>query len=586
MMADTDVVARMAGYERLVTTEPVSFAACGSAMTAGTLLLTDHRLVLDAGGGHVVEVPVAAIRRVSLSPLLHRLRLDVGDDTIVISGERVSRIHGALSALLTGGDADAELGAGPEELLDAFDSLLMRGPLAHPGELVVTTRRLHFRAHRRMDELAGAHPFDVPLTKVHRVGAVGWPVRRLTVTTMAGEHVFAVDQPAEHVRRLVPLLVRPETFGLGTLPFGQLPPLGDAEECVSTWRGEIGWADGEIAEQAAPAARWVRDGVAERGWLVVTTQRALFLPLGGPDGEADAFVASLNDLEASIPGEPSEVALTCDGAVALVHPFGGARTVRRMLPRLAQSLSPRESTDEGGTLRQMLGQSASLRLAMGEVELLSRAGERIVDLGHALGIVLGITPDAAFEAGASLTVEVGRAEGVYRFATRVLGLQRAPADPERGGAGAMILEVRLPEEIAFTNRRGHFRAPAHTLAKARRLVFAEGRGYEALPGGQMVGVSDLSDGGCRVLADEELSVGDEVRLSLDLCGSNVDVDARIVRQQGPDRLDGRWMCGLRFFNVTQPTHDRIHREVFRLQRELAVRRADTRSDAPVATASA
>ncbi|GMV43733.1 MAG: hypothetical protein AMXMBFR64_54490 [Myxococcales bacterium] len=577
-MADSDTLARMAGYERLVTSEPVSFAACGSTMTPGTLLLTDHRVVLDAGGGHHVEVPVGAIRRISLSLLRNRLRLDVGEDCVIIAGERVARVHGALSALLTGVGPGDERGAGPEELLDAFDSLLMRGPLAHPGELVVTTRRLHFRAHSRLDELVGARPFDLALENVRRVGAIGWPEKRLTLSTNDGDHVFAVEQPAEHVRRLVPLLLRPETFGLGCLPFGELPLASDAEPFVAPWREVVGWALGERIEHGAPAARWTEELVADRGWLVVTSERAMFLPLGGPTADARPFVAPLHGVGTFTPSDPSHIALSYDGADVTLHPLGGARTIRRLLPLLALSPAAREVPEEDGALSQVLGDATSLRLSMGEVELLSRAGERVVDLGHALGVVLGVMPDATFEAGAEVAVEVGRTEGVYRFMAQVLGVRRSIGE----GSG-LILELSYPDEVGFSNRRGHFRAPAQARAAMRRLVFAEGRGYEALPGEQAVGVADLSDGGCRLLSDEELTVGDEVRLTLDLCGTPVDVDARIVRQQGPDAQDG-WLCGVRFFNVGESVHDRIHREVFRLQRELLVRRADTRGDRPRASA--
>lgn len=570
----------MAGYERLVTSEPVEFSACGEPLRHGTLLLTDHRLVLDAGKGHVVEVPLAAVQRVSLSPFLRRLRLDIGEECITIVGDRVTRIHGALSALLHGPASGDELAAGSEELLDAMDAMLMRGPLAHPGELVVTTRRLHFRAHRRLDELAGARPMDLPLDGVREVSLRGWPERRLVVTTPTEELTFSVDHPVETIRRLVPLLVRAETFGLGPIPFGDLPAPDAGAAILEAWGPTIGARDGVKPLLAAPAARWTREHVATRGWLLITERHVLFLPLGGPRDGAEPFVAALGDVGASVGDDASQLVVAAGETQLRVNPLGGARTVRRLMPRLTLSAVLPEPSQQEGAVRQLVGELSSVRLLVGETELLSRSGEQLVELDGAIGLVLSITPDLAFEVGAAVTLEAGKNEGVYRLQGRIRGLHRAAEVTDAPTAAGVVLALELVGEITFTNRRGHFRAPAQLAATVRRLVFAEGRGYEAVGETTAVGVADLSTGGCRLLLPGELAVGDETRLSVELAGAVTEVDCRVVRTLGVQPQEGQHMYGVRFFNVTQPIHDRVQREVFRLQRELLLRRADSRTVAP------
>lgn len=575
--------ATMAGFERLVTSEPVEYSACGEPLHQGTLVLSDHRVVLDAGGGHLCEVPLGAIRRMSLSPFRRRLRLDVGDDVVLILGERVTRIYGALSALLNGPAAGDELAAGAEELLDAIDGMLMRGPLAHPGELVVTTRRLHFRAHRRLDELAGAGPFDVPLAGVVEVGLRGWPERRLVVTTPEAEHVFALSHPVETMQRLGQLLVRAETFGLGPVPFGELPLLRDAAPILATWRPHVRLAESDQPRLALPAARWVREHAAQRGWLVLTAQHLSFLPLAGP-GSAEPFVAPLHELGASAGTDASQLVVTAGEESVRLSVLGGARTVRRLMPRLTLSAVLPEAPQSEGALRQLVGELTSLRLLAGEEELLSRSGEQLVEMDGGIGLLLTMTPDVAFDEGAPVTIEAGKGEGVYRFGARVRGLRRA-SDLGEPGSG-VLLELEQTTDIAFTNRRGHFRAPAQLVATMRRLVYTESRGYEPAGPDEEVAVADLSTGGCRLLVAGELGVGDEKRLTLDLSAGRTEVDARVVRSLGPAAVEGHTMYGVGFFNVTQPVHDRVQREVFRLQRELLLRRADARMTMGSPTASA
>ena len=128
-------------------------------------------------------------------------------------------------------------------------------------------------------------------------------------------------------------------------------------------------------------------------------------------------------------------------------------------------------------------------------------------------------------------------------------------------------ELRVLGPVERTQRRGAVRAPL-------RLAVTVNAGKEDRTGVTV----DLSEGGARLLldtapTDSDGSVphtsGDRLRLSLDLDGTVVEDDVRLVRRFLRD--DDRWEVSVRFTGLSERSEDDIRRRVFSELRTLRAR---------------
>ena len=549
--------------------------------------LTDRRLLFRELEGFEVapqlEMSLTAIERAELVGLRGRLRVSGGGSVVTFGGAMVPRLHGGISALLHDRESsDLEPYDTPEEILDTWSVSLFRGPIAHPGELVVCNRRIHFTPLRRLDELVGAKRFDVPLAAVTQLAVRGWPQRRLVLRTNDGEHVFGVTDPVAHFKALIPILrdagqpVGPEAISDNDVSAEEIAHL------VQAWWTVTDWGPGERVLLASRSLHFPRESIARPGTVLLTTERVLFLPAAGPGRDPHALIFRA---EAIVPIEtlraPNELHFVCAGEEVRLMPRGGRPFVQRLYAR--KKAADEDSTSmvsNGAAISLILGEAQRLRLLRDKEVLLALRRDLILDLGDGLGVVFPGTPDSSLEVGTVVTLEIGHSEGLYRFDATVTGVRPVSGDDvDPSELGRVMLVVAYPEDIQFFNRRNRVRVMMNGPVSARPLTFHEDRGYQTRSQRLPLHLQDLSPLGCGTLGAEPIGIGERLLLKIPLTGGTVEVRGEVVRQHRTSDPELPMCHGLKFWGVPEPVADRIYREVVRRQREALMVRAEQRARA-------
>ena len=557
----------------------------GTPIAEGSVTLTNLRLLFrPLPGVHEVpelEVPLSAVASAHLRGLRPRLRLEVGEHVVVLEGPMASRIHGSLSALLYGPPWD-ESREEPEELLTSFEASLFRGPVTHPGQLVLTSRRLHFAPSRALDAAVGAGPFDVPLERVTCLSISGWPERRLVVRATSSERRFAVhDAPgalqtiARRVQRCAPATSGPTSLGVASID--------EAAPSIALWRPHLGFHAEEELVAVAPCLHWRSASMVERGWLVRTTMRMLFVPTDGPGDATGAVIQGGESIlvdRGRLDGP--DIYVRVMGHEHRFSPIGPDDPTLdpTRAPSAISVNSDKPAFSCANPVSLILGPTRYVRILQEGEILVSLRRNYVIDIGQGLGLALPGTPDSAFSVGSRLTVEVGRDEGVYSFDAHVDALEPAPEGLLGQNARQLMLVVGYPDDIRFYNRRDRFRVAMNLPIDAWPMAFGEdGETHRAATRIPLL-LDDLSPDGCSILSQGFMRDGSWVVLDLDLDvdGEAAEVMGEVVRSESTSDPTHPWRHGVRFSSVQRAVQDRIYREIVRRQRDDLSLRADLRRE--------
>ncbi len=556
---------------------------------AGRLVVDRHRLrfapASETESDHILDLDLGSLGPPELQGRPPVFRVSVAGRTLEISGGVASDAYSVVLAAQQGQEFGEDTGDLPR--LERHEAALWRGPLRHPGTLVVGSHQLQFLPDSPGDGLLQVAPIAMAHGEIGRVLLSGWPRRRLYVVSNAGErHKLAVNEPDAMFRALVQRMHNGQTQRTQAQPL----ETDHTKAAIDTWSTVVP-LEGEELLIGVPAIRVDTEADASPGVLLVTRRRVLFFPAGGPTGPARASQHRVTEITREHSADPlwrDSVRFRCGGGLHRYLPaadesfltlfWDRCRAPSRIIPVEANSRS----------LQQLDGAARFLRLRQpNRVEHLASPGAlvRMSDC-WLLAMPRSLAPEV--QPGARLTVELGRNDGVAQFDTEIVQIDpRIEADislvlPEELRADHRLVAVTPPAVVRLFNQRRAFRVAVELNAVASRAMPVWPEGVDAVDGtdstvstepdtASQIGLRllDLSTGGCAVQASEALETGSQIDLMLPLPGRSVQTAARVLRVQ--NSTGGPHRYGLRFEGLRQMDEDSIHRHVLACQRaELAI----------------
>ena len=138
---------------------------------------------------------------------------------------------------------------------------------------------------------------------------------------------------------------------------------------------------------------------------------------------------------------------------------------------------------------------------------------------------------------------------------------------------------RIIKKVLYENLSCYMMAVPYDIRKIQRRDFARVNFVEytlykknttSLDSKWSKGVLlDLSGGGARMKIFENISIGDEILIKLDVDKENIEIMSKVVRVEIDSNLE--YICGLQFLDMYERKRDKIIKKVFikmRKQREL------------------
>jgi len=309
------------------------------------------------------------------------------------------------------------------------------------------------------------------------------------------------------------------------------------------------------------------------GWLLLSRGRLLFLPIGGPaskENHLDLPLGGICRLDGGPRTPGDQIYLSADEnpyrfllahREGLVEEFWAqCRSPTRILAW--STLSPR-------SLSRINGDARFIRIIS--------HGELVVDLSPGLtlahddgvAIMLPGEPGSSLPLDHWITVEIGQAEGVYQFDSKVVRSAPVPItmmvpDPDN----VHLLIAAFPSELRVYNQRNSYRVPTHMHLRAHVLTqVADGGAWMSTGEAFECDLIDLSIGGAMVRTMQPLDENERVTLNLPLMDQWVEIRATCVRAGDDETEHAGQVYGLEFRELSSPQEDLLHKAIMQLQRE-------------------
>ena len=572
----------------------------GLIATRGEVVLTDKRIRFLTGGGletliwtfPELDHPLEAITRAELSGVRKLLEVWIDGERRIFGGTVVPKLFNSLQALGIQSGPGEEAYYRPDGVFRGYPASLFRGPLAHPGELVVSESRVSFTPSGRLDSMVGARASHINLVDVIHIEVVD--SRRLAIQSRSERLLFDIAKPLDRLKELLPMIRDALTGQLDDL---QRDGLDGFDELFQEWVPVLNIGTTEPVVLTGPAMQWVKASSGARGWLALTDRRLLFLPSGGPNGEHAPLAIELSVLQQGESLNPDDIFVEYEDQAFHFSPLTGAGfidafwmlsepiiteeiEIEEVNRRLAEApseapieLAPSaEARNDDHTINRAVGSLLSLSISRNKSSILLLTPAFTVRAQEGLGILLTQAPGLRFKRGELLEIGFAQPEGTYLFETIVHRMAPVPANlqptyPEAIG----LLVVEMPQDLQFNNRRGEFRVASTTPTGV--IV----RFLEEIPGvadEQVTGLlSNLSMGGCLIETRGFIPDGAQAAITLDFEPKPIEVQAVCVRADPPEDIRGSWNFGMRFVHLPETVYARINQEIVRRQREELAKKA-------------
>ncbi|HCP45855.1 MAG TPA: hypothetical protein DIU15_07425 [Deltaproteobacteria bacterium] len=581
----------------------------------GTVTLTDRRfrflpdgfLNRIVGENLEVDVMLAEITGVEIVAVRRLLRIELGERHQLFAGYLVPRLYAQLAAMGVGVDGSAASTDGQRQILGTWKLSLLKGPLAQPGLLVVGADRLTFTPEGRLDAIVGAQTTEIALADVRKISMGGWPEARITVSAGDNEFMFALNDAEERMKDLMSLLLhfRDENEPHDSGPLGWLGE--QAEEALGSVAPKLPMDADEEVLLLGPSLQWVGEWTVRRGWILVTTQRVLFIPGAKGDAPQSAKITSLRRVPF---GEEltAQLQFVAKRRHLRFSPRGGDLFTGRFWASVEEVVGPVDEPDPDKP-QPGASESSSITLEflprnLGPVKYVAierdhRVVARIAPAEtlrqpDGLGIFYPGLPSSELEEGAEVLVEIGRDDGVYRFDSTIVRLDDSPqhgmqpsapqaiaeGDADAAAVSAVggvalhvvredqfLLVVQYPDDLRFVNRRGAFRVAFQLMSRARFLEPDENGDLVATGDFFRCTLEDLALIGCSILATRDIELNSIVELEFPLPDEPLLVRAQCSRVEPPPVSGGATRYGFKFLGLTIAEQDRVHLALTVRQRE-------------------
>ena len=586
--------------ERVLVQGVATSYANGLIATRGEVVLTDKRIRFLTGGGletliwtfPELDHSLEEITRAELSGVRKLLEVWIAGERRIFGGPVVPKLFNSLQALGIQSGPGEEAFYRPDGVFHSYPASLYRGPLAHPGELVISDSRLSFTPSNRLDSIVGARSNHINLVDVIHLEVLN--SRRLAVFSRSDRLLLEVAKPLDRLRELLPMIRDALTSQLDDL---QQDGLDGFDELFQEWTPALEIGTSEPVVLTGPAIHWQKASSGTRGWLALTDRRLLFLPSSGPDGDYEPVSIELTLLQQGESLNPDDIFVEHEDQAFHFSPLTGAGfidafwmltepiiteeiEIEEVNRRLAEApheapveLAPSpEARSDDHTINRVIGSLLSLSVSRNKSSILLLTPAFTIRTQEGLGILLTQAPGLRFKRGELLEIGFAQPEGTYTFETIVHRMAPVPANlqptyPEAIG----LLVVEMPQDLQFNNRRGEFRVASTTPTGV--VV----RFLQEMPGvtdEQVAGfLSNLSMGGCLIETRGFIPDGADTAITLDIEPKPVEVQAVCVRADPPEDIRGSWKFGMRFVHLPESVYARINQEIVRRQREELAKKA-------------
>jgi hypothetical protein len=469
---------------------------------------------------------------------------------------------------------------------------MYRGPLAHPGELILSETHVSFTPSGRLDSLIGARASILSLVDLVHLEVLD--NKRLILVGHEDNLALKLANPLARLQELLPLISAALSAQLDNL---QEDAPDGFDELFQAWLPQLGLRMGEPIVLTGPAIHWVRPHAGTRGWLALTDSRLLFLPSAGPEGNSTHVVVNLAELSRGESLNNDDIFVENDNQHLHFMPLTGMGFVDAfwMLsepiitaeiekkeeaqratgapkrPPVEIQPSSAEARSDDHTLNRVLGTLLSLSIRREEQIILIMRPAFAVRSTEGLGILLTQAPGLRFRRGELIEVDFAQPEGTYQFDTLVLRMAPVPANLQPTYPNAMgLLLVEMPSDLRFHNRRQHYRIEPPPPSPVDVLFLEEipGLADDELSGN----LSNLSMGGCQISSRDFIPEGAKAILKIQMGDEEVEVQALCLRADPPEDIKGEWMYGMRFVHLPDNIRARINQEIVRRQREELARK--------------
>jgi len=596
---ETDSPSFEPGERVLVQGQATSYAN-GLIATRGEVVLTDKRLRFLTGGGletliwtfPTLDHPLEAITRAEMSGVRKLLEIWVDGDRRVFGGPVIPKLYNSLQALGIRGAPEEEVYYRPDGNFRSFAASAFRGPLAHPGEMILTETHVSFTPSGRLDSLIGAKASILPLASIVHLEVL--ENKRLILVSKDDNLALELAKPLARLQEMIPLISDALSAQMENL---QNDAPDGFDELLQAWSSQIDLRMGEPIVLTGPAIYWVRPSAGTRGWLALTDARLLFLPSAGPDGNSEPIVELLSDLSRGDSLNEDDIFIEKERLHFHFKPLTGLGFVsafwmlsepiitdeieredlvqREAGAPKAPPVEIQPSTEERSNdhaLNRVLGSLLSLSIRREDQLILILRPAFTVRGKEGLGILLTEAPGLRFRRGELIEIDFAQPEGTYQFDTLVHRMAPVPANLKSSYPTAMgLLLVEMPGDLRFHNRRQDYRIvpPPPSPMDVIFLEEVQGLADDEVSGN----LSNLSMGGCQIATRGFIPEGAKVLLKLLLGDQEVEVQALCTRSDPPEDIKGEWFFGFRFVHLPDNVRARINQEIVRRQREELARKA-------------
>ncbi len=545
----------------------------------GEITLTDMRFRFMPGLGlerllwnsAQIDVPLKMLHDWDLKGLRRLFSCTIEDRQIRVGGALAPDLYRHLETMGPGGEIKED--SGEESVIETWKVQYRRGPMAHPGDLSVSPSRVQFRPTGILDAVVGVQEFSVELNEVTSVTRRGWAETK--VHLRAGHLSYTLNIPDHQTRfdGLVDLIRDRHLRDSNKLRAGD-PSAYTA--CLDSWSERIRYDDSEQIVVSTVAAHSRSTSEVRFGWLLLTRSRLLFLPIGGPASKEEHMDLPLETI-CRLDGGPrtpgDQIYLSADEVplrFMLAHKEGvveefwaQCRSPTRILSWA--TLGPR-------SLSRINGDARFIRIiSHGEVVVDLSPG---VTIPHSDGVAVMLPgePGSSLPLEQWVTVEIGQAEGIYQFDSRVVRSAPIPFDMVVDDPDNVHLLISaFPNELRVYNQRNSYRVPTHMHLRAHVLAqVADGGSWMATGEALECDLLDLSIGGALVQTVHTIDENERLTLNLPLLDQWVEIRATCIRALPNETEIPGNLYGMEFRELTNSQEDLLHKAIMQLQREALV----------------
>jgi c-di-GMP-binding flagellar brake protein YcgR len=597
--------------ERVLVQGLATSYANGVIATRGEVVLTDKRLRFLPGGGletliwtfPELDHPLEAITRAEMSGVRKLIEIWVDGERRIFGGPVVLKLFNSLQAIGIKVGPDGDAFHKPDGVFRSFAASAYRGPLAHPGEVIISETHVSFTPSGRLDSLVGARACIIPLVDLMHLEVL--KNNRLILVGRKDSLAIKISKPLTRLQELLPLTANALSAALDNI-HEESQSKGSPDnfdDLLQDWLPQLNLRLGEPIVLTGPALHWVRPQAGTRGWLALTDARLLFLPSTGPEGNSKPVIMDLTDLNRGESLNPDDIFIETDDSHLHFKPLTGAgftdafwmlsepiitdeidkddliqreKGAERKAVATKQSpvtIDPSiESRSDDHALQRGIGTLLNLSIQREEKTILVLSPAFTIRTKEGMGILLTQAPGLRFRRGELIEVEFAQPEGTYQFDTLVHRMAPVPSHIAQTYPDAMgLLVVEMPTGFRFHNRRQNYRIEPPSSCSVDVLFLEE---IPGLADDQIAGtLSNLSMSGCQITSRDFIPEGAKAVLKIEINDNLVEIQSVCLRNDPPEDIRGEWMYGFRFVHLSDNARKTINQEIVRLQREELARKA-------------